>query len=209
VPEGIDPGWAHNPGKVPRPQVVASSLLDRVAGVPAPLGAAAYARVMPVALPAVRANWREWVDDVLDSRAGRPRREQQIAGVLAPDDLRFLRAEGISPVSAEIAVSDQLLVGRKAARHEAAKNALTPEQWRSVPDVLAQPQAVYFDTELQGLIYVSGAGRAAKIAVLPDFLVDADVSGRARLNSVRTAFVIDTRVLRNNKRYRLVRGELK
>lgn len=206
VPEGIDPGWAYNPGAVPRPRVVASTLLERISGVPAPLGAAAYARVMPTALPAIRANWTAWIDDVLSTRAGRPRREHQIAGVLAPEDLSALRAEGIAPISAEIAVSDQLVVGRKAARHEAAKDAMTAEDWRALPDLLAAPQAVLWDTQTQGLLHIGAGGtRRSKIAVQPGFVLD---KAKAAVNSVRTAFRVDISALRGERRYRLVRGSL-
>jgi SPP1 gp7 family putative phage head morphogenesis protein len=209
VPRGIDPGWAYNPGAVGRPRQVASNLLEKVAGAHAPLGAAAFERVLPVAQPAIDANWRSWAADVLDTRAGKPQRQVQLFGVMSPLDLQFLRAKGISPVSSELAISDQLLVGKKAARHQQKGDALQREDWLGLATLVAQPEAVLFDLVDQHLVYVGparGGRRNTKVVVAPDWITGK--APKTRLNEVRTAFRIGVDALRDRKRYEVVRGKL-
>ncbi|WP_421793449.1 phage minor head protein [Hydrocarboniphaga effusa] len=206
TPVGVDPGWGYNPTSTSPAAQAAKVFAQRVSGTPAELGARAWHQAAPAAAPALRETFQAFVQQTLAS--GVARRASAVAGVAAPTDIAFLAAEGIELVSAEIAVGDQLLVGPKAARHAAKGDGLTVADWNSVPDGLAQPMAVLFDTEKRNLLYVmpdASGDRAMKLAVEPNFQTSKP---KATLNSVRAAFKIGTDALRDQKRYRVVRGQV-
>lgn len=186
VPEGIDPGWDYNVG-ADRPRAVAAQLMHKLAGVPAPLGAAAFERLMPRLLPRVRENFGAFVERALEEAAAppaRPQGEAEIAGVLAPAVLRYLRSIGKAPLTAEIAVQKATIAGPKADRHAASGDALAPQEWKALPDLLAAPEAVLWDSDDDALVYVGAADeRKLKVVVLLDFVY----RGPKRLNIVRTA----------------------
>lgn len=195
VPLGIDPGWDYNPGASTRPRAAASNLLQKVAGVPAPLGAHALKQAMPQILPAVRENFARFVDGAVTETKHPPARPQgraEIAGVLSPTALAFLRSKAIEPLTSEIAVQKATVAGRKQARHQAAGDALTPDEWKALPDLLANPEAVLFDTKDQALIYVGAAGdRKQKIVLVLDFVYQR----KTKFNLVRTGFKVDAQAL--------------
>lgn len=115
-----------------------------------------------------------------------------------------------APASAEIAVQDRLLVGRKARRHEAAGDALTREEWEALPAGLANPRAVLYDTIEKNLLYVFDAPgeRVQKLVVRPDFIMKKQ---KSQMNVARTAFKLKSSDLAagvKGGRYRMVRGEI-
>lgn len=197
VPVGIAPGWAYNPGASrPRSRVAASQLLEKVAAVPAPIGARAFQQIMPQVLPAVRQNFAEFVDAAVREVATPPQRPQgavEIAGVLPPYVLQFLRARKLAPLTSEVAVQKATVSGAKQARHVAAGDALTTEEWKALPDLLANPEAILFDTEDAALVYVGRADgdRRKKIVLVLDFIYQR----KTQLNLVRTGFKVDAQAL--------------
>jgi len=60
----------------------------------------------------------------------------------------------IKPASAEIVVDPGILSGPKALRHLKSENALSQEDWLSVPNGLRKPRAVLLDTKTGNLIFV-------------------------------------------------------
>jgi hypothetical protein len=57
----------------------------------------------------------------------------------------FAAQLGGTPVTAEIAIEDRLLEGKKAEHHVRDGDALTLDEWKSVPTALANDAKVYFD----------------------------------------------------------------
>lgn len=209
IPEGIDAGWDYNPG-ANRPRAVASQMLDKVAGVSAPLGATAYSRVMPNVLPQIRESFADFVDAAVAEAANPPARPQgraEIAGVLQPAVLSWLREHAISPMTSEIAVQKATVAGRKQDRHIAAGDALTADDWKRLPDILAEPSSVLYDTEDNALIYVGDLPDSKdkhKVVLVLDFVYQK----KTRLNLVRTAMKRSERSLKDG-RYVTVQGREK
>lgn len=206
TPNGIDPGWAYNVGESYLSQL-GKQFAEKVGSAPADLAVATWRNSVTTALAPVEAAFGEWVDDVFATgvKTGRT----AMAGVLGPEDLAYLNKRGVDPVNAGILVEDRLLVGKKAERHEEVGNALTSEEWKSLPAALAIPEAVLWDVNNQTLLYVfpSNDKRVGKLAVL----VNTQVKKQGVNNIARSGFKVKPEDLRshiNKGDYVVVRGDL-
>ena len=207
TPNGIDPGWAYNAGESHQAQL-GKQFIEKVGTAPADLAAATWRSSITTALAPVEAAFGEWVDDVFSGGVSMGR--SAMAGVLVPDDLAYLRGRGIEPVNAGILVEDRLLVGKKARRHETAGNALTPEEWKSLPAALAIPEAVVWDTANETLLYIFPVGAADKAGKLA-IAVNTATKKQGINNLARSGFKAPVASLKAHIAkgdYELVRGGL-
>ena len=108
--------------------------------------------------------WGAFVENTFESgisnREGRTvvQNQSMTAGVLPLEVARAVIGAGLA-VSPVLYVEDALLVGRKAARHELAGNALTREEWGRVPQSLQQ--ATYYIEVATGNLMLVWAGDQA------------------------------------------------
>lgn len=108
--------------------------------------------------------WGAFVENTFESgisnREGRTvvQNQSMTAGVLPLEVARAVVSAGLA-VSPVLYVEDALLVGRKAARHELAGNALTREEWGRVPQSLQQ--ATYYIEVATGNLMLVWAGDQA------------------------------------------------
>jgi len=88
-------------------------------------------------------------------------------GVMGAKELAFARAQGVELKSGVIYVQDRLVGGVKGQRHMEAGNALSATEWAKLPERLAKPQMVLWDTDKRNFLYVmdSDDGSAAKLVV--------------------------------------------
>lgn len=169
APPGVDAGFAYAPGAnvtTPLQQLVDQKLIK----LDAPIGAAMYQAMRPVLMAERQKSFKVYLDTVLADPVKRGR--MSVAGAIDPATLAWLeRVKGIVPATAEITVQDALIVGKKAERHAAAGDALTPDEWANLPWMLDNPDQVLFDTRTGKLVYVSYSGdpRQAKLAVEFDY----------------------------------------
>lgn len=141
---GIDEGWDYMPGDS-RERPMQEFTNKKLINLEAPIGAA--------------------MAQSLES-APFPRKQYFVVGSMSPEVLAALKKHELpSPVTAEIAVQDQLIVGAKQRRHEADQNALTAEEWRQLPELIKSAQ-VLWDVESKKLVYAMSAGDASKRAVV-------------------------------------------
>ena len=68
------------------------------------------------------------------------------------------KEKSIAPRSAAIDIKEGLIRGTKQERHLAAQDGLLESEWRRLPEILAKPEAIYFDTRTGKLVYVVSAG---------------------------------------------------
>jgi hypothetical protein len=119
-------------------------------------------------------------------------------------EIDHLTQAGMAPLTAEIAIEDKLIVGKKAQRHESAGDALTIDEWKDVP--LNLPGAkVYFDKVNNNLLYVFNAqeqGRIIKLAIEVNFVFSKP---KMTLNLARSGFKINPQALADRTRYEEVR----
>lgn len=205
VPEGIDPGWAYNVG-ASRMSNVTDQLVAKAAADDPVAGARLMKTLTPAEAKALDDTHRAWVDEVLATPGDAPRSSWRVVGGLSVDDLVFLRERGVVPKSAAITLDSRLMVGPKAARHAAAGDALSAQDWQQLTGSLREPQAVLLDKATGRLHYVlqGGSGRQPRLVVA----IDYSVKDR-RVNDVRSAFKVDVDALRDTRSFELVRGALK
>lgn len=198
APPGIDKGWGYMPGGS-----VAGAfqpvMVDKLARLPAPLGAALAKELAPALLPAMVNAFAKWADDV--ASAGVTRNTMQTAGAMQVAEIEFLTRLGKPPLSAELVVEDRLLVGKKANRHARDGDALTLDEWKSVPAQLVKQANVYYDKTNGSILYVMPAltdSRSIKLAVEVNFETAAP---KRVLNMARAGFKINVQALQDRTRY--------
>lgn len=171
APVGIDKGWDYAPG-ANTDTSFAEFISQKLINLDAPIGAAMWRELAPVVAAERDLAWNAWLDEIFGDQV--KRRRISVVGAISQDTLAWLAARPtpIIPASSEIAIEDAVIVGKKAVRHIAAGDALTHDEWRTLPDLLDHPAQVLFDTRSSHLIYVLDTGdRAAKITVEFDYRV--------------------------------------
>lgn len=169
APVGIDKGFDYAPGANAM-QPLQAFIDAKLINLNAPVGAAMWQMLEPVLQAEQQVAFDAFLDDVLADPVKRAR--TAVVGAIDPDTLDWLATnKGISPATAEIAVQDGLIVGKKAARHQAAGDALSTADWRELPSLLADPDQVLYDTSSGKLLYISASTdpTVAKLAVEFDY----------------------------------------
>jgi hypothetical protein len=101
--------------------------------------------------PARQKAWQAFVANSYEF--GKPQNQSMTVGILQAAEIQHAQGLGLTPPNPVIFVEDRLLIGKKAQRHEADGDALTRQQWESLPAQLAQAQAVYWDKGESAYIY--------------------------------------------------------
>lgn len=208
IPLGVDPAFNYPPGgrlaNLPR------FITEKIVQSPADVGASWWQAMQPLQAPGVISVFQEFVMNTFADGTGRGK--FAVAGFAHPDDIEFLRRQDKAPQSAEIAVQDRLMVGRKADRHEQAGDALSEAEWLELPVKLADPKAVLYDNDTGNLLYVMDAAadtRTQKLVVQMDFVPKKP---KRKINMARSGFKIKQDDLIggvNGGRYQIVRGNVR
>ena len=209
VPDGIDPGWAYNPGKAGyRALKAAEKLIDA-----SPDLAATYNELPDWLLKPVGDDFANWFDEA--SAGGRLDQTLVVAGTLSRDVLSALRRVGVEPASGAITVSQRtirhMIRDLKAARGQSVPTELL----RQIPSLLAKPKAVLFDKRDPGILYVfdlPGGEKMGKLVVRMDYQEKIRQPGqkvqKAKSNSIRTAGAVATKSLNDPAAYQILLGGL-
>lgn len=203
VPMGVHPSFNYPPGG--RLDNLPKFVTDKVIQAPADVGANWWQTMAPLQAPGITKAFQDFVTGTLADAT--PRGKFAVAGFAHPDDIEFLRKLDKTPVSAEIAVQDRLLVGLKTERHALKGDSLSPEEWLNLPVALSNPKAVLYDNETGNLLYVSDVAndeRKQKIVVQMDFVPKKP---KRKINMARTAFKLDSTAL-TGKKYQVIRGSV-
>lgn len=187
-----DLGWDFNPGRsAPWGDI---DLWGRVRQT-LPPDLAARALLGHALHPTRLAAFDDWVDSVL-RQSGAMVGAGWVIGYLARAD-----AETLGNIDSGALVLDGArLVGPGAQRPDLGGAALSSDDWKRLPRLLAEPEAVLFDRERGTLLYVLPGPGGKKIVV-----ESGDSGGADRPASVRSAFAVDAEQLR---RFQVLRGSL-
>ncbi len=182
---GIDRGFNYAPGaNAARPL---KDLIDqKLFNLDAPIGSAMYQAMQPILQVERQEAFQDFLEEVLADPVKRGR--LAVVGAIDTDTLGWLATqEGVVPATAEIALQDGLVVGRKAVRHQEAGDGLSVDEWARLPDMLAKPEQVLFDTRSGKLIYVAASDddRSTKMAVEFDFKLKRD---KGQTNAIVSVF---------------------
>lgn len=208
VPDGIDPGWAYNPGKAGWKALQAGKKL-----IEAPPDLASAAGSLPTFLlrPTAR-EFPDWFDQA--AAAGPIDPAIVVAGVIDPQTLAALRTRGIDPASAAITITQKQVRHMVRDAKQSRSQAVSSETLKAMPDMLASPRAILLDRRSGELLYVfdvPGSQHQGKLVVRLNYTEKAKApEGRQAVvsNSIRTAGLVELRVLTDVKTYDLVSGEL-
>lgn len=186
-PLGIDKGWDYAPGaSADRP--LTDFIDKKLIKLDAPVGAAMYEAMAPVLRTERQAAYNTFLDQVLADPIKRGR--VAIIGAVDPATVRWLEdSRSIALASAEIAVQDGLIIGKKAVRHQLAGDALSAAEWTGLPDLLAAPEQILFDTRTGKLLYIGETGddRQAKLALEFNYSLK---KGKGPVNMIVSAFKV-------------------
>lgn len=184
APVGIDKGFDYAPGasaKRPLQELIDAKLIK----LDAPLGAQMWEALKPVLAMERPAAYADWLQTVIEDPIKRGR--TMVVGSISVQLLEGLKARFITPATAEIAISDSILIGKKEVRHKLAGDALTEQEWQQLPALLAAPEQVLFDTRSGHLLYIASSSdrRKAKLAVEFDFL---QKKSKGQINLIVSAY---------------------
>jgi hypothetical protein len=167
---GVAKGFDYAPGANAARSL--KSLVDeKLIKLDAPIGAAMYEALRPALAAEAAKSYTEWARAVLGDPVKRGRTE--VVGALDRATLDWLALNrGIRPASAEIAVRDDLLVGKKAARHKAGGDALSDDDWLRLPSVITDPERILFDARTGKLLFVGAHdGQSTKLSIEFDYAI--------------------------------------
>ena len=99
------------------------------------------------------AQFRSWTNTTLD--AGRAGHSAQVIGFIDEPVADFMRAQlpDVEPVRV-VAINEKRLAHADSAKHQAGGIALERDGYMALPGVVAQPDAVYFDTVHRNFAFV-------------------------------------------------------
>lgn len=180
----VDPGFDSSPlAGHPMDKLLAKKAVDALGD------AAGFDLVRQEVLSPTRLKaWSSFVDNAFESgilnRHGRkaPQHQTMTAGLMSLNAVDMLTQKSL-PVSPVLYADDTLIIGKKAARHEAAGNALTREEWARLP--LDLPNAtIYFEVETKNLIYIWEADETTAFKAVFDSSGKMDTAYRDRLDTI-------------------------
>lgn len=209
VPKGIDPGWGYNPGKAALQEHAARTLMNKLVPLPPDVAAKAMAASARFVMPALEKDFAGWVNDVVHrARSGNYRAmgERRVVGALPPGALDFLRGRNVIPASGAITMADgDVLHMLRSAKG----NQLPPATLSRLPQILARPQAILWDKQDPGLVYVwhMEGNAAEKVIVKVDYRTRV-AREKVTTNSVRSGRTTNADELRNRGRYDVVEGDI-
>jgi len=188
-----DAGWSYNPGK---------SVFGNDSEVMRKISAVKDRAIRVQAVQALNNSdlrhqvFANWVSDVLDKRA--PGHDAQVVGFVSEDIADFAKAHNGGVDSARVlAFPAKRLVHADSDKHQADGVALTLAEYQSLPAIIANPEAVYWDTQEHDVVYAYTAddGRVIYIPARMDYnvkklgkmdvLVNAYKVEASRFNSTR------------------------
>ncbi|GHU10956.1 phage head morphogenesis protein [Betaproteobacteria bacterium] len=199
MPKYVTPGWDSAPGTAG----ITAMVEDKLKALPASIGAALAAAVEKGAPDVARemdAAFAGFVEMAL--AAGKSQRKMAVYAAMTQAEIATFAAQtGQTPASAALLMDDRLIVGAKARRHEAAGDALSEAEWKSIPQAMADKskRQAYFDTVKQNMVYAlpSEDSRTVRLAVAVDFVMKGDKKG----NLTRSVFKIAPGALEDRTRY--------
>lgn len=137
-----------------------------------------------------------WVDDVLHGASlAAP---AQVAGLVDENVADFARAQGIEPMRV-LVVPKRALLHADDRRHHEAGIALSAADFKRLPAVIADRDAVYWDTKHKNLVYAAAAGRDEVLFVA--VTANYNVKRVGRLDAAVTAFKVPASRLEDRKRF--------
>jgi hypothetical protein len=204
VPEGIDPGFGYAPGATANGHAI-ENFLDQISSLPPHVASGAMADIFHLKTPlgALTEAFGQWAKEIIETKITRG--DVFPVGGLSLKTLKGLDDLGINPATYEIVARDtdilHALRDKKTTLWKSTgyRGGISAADLLALPEKLAYPKAVLWDTQDPALLYVfdpaMGGDTAAKIVVRVDFSLKT-ANGTITTNSFRTAGLVGTINLR-------------
>ncbi len=191
VPEGIDPGFGYNPGKVAVDLHAARVAASKWVASPPPLAAAAQAESIKFMLGALTQDFGQWVAQI--DQTGHTIGDRRVIGAMSQEVLDFLATKGATPSSGALTVQDSTIGHFRSDRH--VKGIFRPDgsmkkpptapslaDIARLPELMAAPERVLWDKVHSNLLYIfSPSGIDPRPAASPP---DSTIGAPARLGKI-------------------------
>ena len=211
VPKGVDPGWAYAPGA----SEYQAQLQALAQGEPR-IVIHACDRIQneaPQFFEQATKEYEKWVDGLLTTR--RTSSEAQTIGLMTSDVFEGAKGCGLKPASAGIeAIDKDILHLRKPSKVKDWK-AISIEDLKNIPTIIANPQAVLYSYRENNLLYVfdpkDGDERKGKIVVgvaVDEFVKRDGIKVKRTLNKIVSAGLVPLFNLKDEKFYKILKGSL-
>ena len=151
IPQGIDPGWDHNPGKA---GFSAMDAAEKLVTAP-PAFAAKVNQDLRWLVKPLGAEFEAWFDQA--SAGGRVDRSTVVAGFLDDPVIQALKARGTDPVSGAITLQQSTVMHMIRDFKANAGRGVSPDLLKQIPALLNKPKATLIDKRDGTLIYVFDA----------------------------------------------------
>lgn len=153
--------------------------------------------------PLRHAQFAQWTGEVLEKK--RPGLGMQALGFMTPSIQAAVTARLGREPTALLAIGEKQLVHADSARHIAEGVALSRDEYRQLPMMLAEPQAVLWDNKNRNLLYVYPAKGAEKVKVIINSAWN--MKRQQAVDAVINAYKINQLDLRHGQ-YELLQGKL-
>lgn len=180
-----DAGWSYNPG---------ASVFGNDAEVMRKISAVKDRAIRVQAVQAINNSelrhqvFAHWVNDALDRRT--PGHDAQVVGFVSEDIADFAKANNGGLDAARVLVlPEKRLLHADSPTHQADGIALALPEYQALPQIVAKPHAVYWDTQEQDIVYTYPAADG-RIIYLPARL-DYNVKKLGRLDVLVNAYKIE------------------
>lgn len=177
-----DAGWSYNPGQTVFGND--SEVMRKISAVPD--RAIRVQAVQAINNSALRHQvFADWVDAALARRM--PGHEAQVVGFVSEGIADFAKKNnGGADAARVLALPEKKLLHADSQKHQQEGIALTVDEFKSLPEIVAAPDAVYWDARHQTLVYVRRL-ESGEIIYVP---VDADyvVAKHGRLDAIVNAY---------------------
>lgn len=216
VPRGIDPGFAYAPGRTTQlGHAVQHALRGTLKQTPdiASRNIAKTLANVPSAQEELRKDWQNWVGAVNRNQADKL--DAFDVGVLPVEVIRALRQRpNPIEVSASLVTITQAQLNhlrRDAKRKRGAD--LSEKDIEKLPDIIAKPQAVLWDKEEQGLLFLLATNeeKQGKVFIRVEYSRDTKLAKSAKqrmiTNSIRSAGYVRPEDIKV-RRYEIITGNL-
>ncbi len=132
----------------------------------------------------------------------------QTLGFVSEPVARYVESKGLQPARV-LVMAEHGLLHADSQRHRNDGVALTADEYRRLPEMLANPEAVLWDTTHDNLLYVFSAGESDRQIKIVVNAPDGIKKIQGQLDVVINAFKVPVKNLKQAGMYEVIEGKIK
>ncbi|MAC47355.1 MAG: hypothetical protein CMI12_10940 [Oceanospirillum sp.] len=132
----------------------------------------------------------------------------QTLGFVSEPVARYVESKGLQPARV-LVMAEHGLLHADSQRHRNDGVALTADEYRRLPEMLANPEAVLWDKTHDNLLYVFSAGESDRQIKIVVNAPDGIKKVQGQLDVVINAFKVPVKNLKQAGMYEVIEGKIK